>query len=62
VVDLLGATDDRDALRVNAYAATAYVAWLAAAMAGVILGRETAAKAPRLPSTVPWRAPSKPTT
>lgn len=61
VIDLLGATDERDALRVSAYAATAYVAWLAAAMAGVILGRETAAKAPRLPSAVPWRTPSGPT-
>lgn len=60
VVDLLGGTDGRDALRVNAYAATAYVAWLAAAMAGVILGRETAAKPPRLPSNVPWRLAAAP--
>jgi hypothetical protein len=54
VVDLLG-SDDRKGLRTMAYSATAYVAWLAAAMAGVILGRETVAHAPRLPTAVPWR-------
>jgi hypothetical protein len=56
VVDTLG-SPERDLLQGDAYASTAYVAWLAAAMAGVIMGRETVARIPRLPATVPWRNP-----
>src|SRR4051812_15891614 len=41
------------ALRQDAYAATAYIAWLGAAMAEVVIGQR-GVKEPRLPAPRPW--------